>query len=94
MANLHQISVLYKTDFHHSYASRDLIGVFTNKRLLLAAIKKLVKQDLKADPQGKEGGELTDYINWNISFLLEKGQTQGLSSFELVCETVPANQLF
>jgi hypothetical protein len=94
MANLPQIILLYKTDFHHSYSSRDLIGVFSSKRKFISAVKKIITADLKQDPQDKEGQELRDYIRWNLEFLLEKQQTQGLSNFELVTETADLNTIF
>lgn len=88
------ITLLYKTDFQHSFSSRELIGAFTNKIKLNSAVKKIVKEDLKANPQDLKGQELTQYINWNINFFHEKKQTQGLSSFELVSEEVEVNIIF
>lgn len=84
--------ILFKTDFHHSYDSREIIGVFTNKAKLLAETKRIIRDDLKEDPQDRVGSELTEYINWNHQFLFEKNQTQGLSSFELVIEDFELNK--
>ena len=84
-------TILYETDFFHSHNSKRVLGVFTNRNKLISAIKKEIKQDLKQNPQDKEGQELTDYINWNIDYFLENGQTQGLSSFELHSEKIDLN---
>ncbi len=85
--------LLYETDFFHSHASNVLIGVFTNRAKLLAACKRIIKADLKENPEGKEGEDLADYINWNYTFLLEQNQTQGLSSFELQIEEIELNKI-
>lgn len=96
MANLPQISLLYKTDFRHSYASRDLIGVFSSK----AAFRKAARQQiLKALPDVEETElmnkeEYNAHKKWIIDFFFDKGQTQGLPDFELVFEQVPANTIF
>lgn len=88
------VTLLYKTDFHHSYNSRDIIGAFTNKASLRKACKKIIKEDLTENSE-YEGRELKDYINWNFNYLFSgQDQTQGLSSFELVIEEVNTNEIF
>jgi hypothetical protein len=87
------ITILFKTDFRHSYASRDIIGVFTNKSLLRRACMKLIKEDL-TDNSGYEGQELKNYIKYNFDFMFSgQNQTQGLSSFELVIEEIKSNEI-
>jgi hypothetical protein len=86
-------TILYETDFMHSNSSKVVIGVFTNKQKLISAVKKEIKKDLLTDPQGKEGEELKEYIQWNINFFFEKGQTQGLNNFELHSEEMELNQI-
>lgn len=82
--------LLFTTNFHHSHDSKDLVGVFTNKRKFESTVRNIIKEDL-TNNSGDEGQDLTDSIQWNIEFFLEKNQTQGLSSFELVAEEVEMN---
>lgn len=86
--------VLYKTDFHHSYKSRDLIGIFTNKMEFEKTIRKMINSYLIAanDDVNEENKE--DQINWHIGFFLDKKQTQGLPTFELVFEELETNKIF
>ena len=77
---------LYKTDFHHSYNSRELIGIFTNKRKYIKEVNRIIKEDIKTDLGHRNNQEEKDYINWNIDFFFEKNQTQGLNNFELIAE--------
>lgn len=86
--------ILFKTDFHHSYISRETIGVFTNKQKYRSAVKKIIKNDLQENTEGRDKEETKEYINWNLSFLFEKGQTQGLASFELDTTEVELNKIF
>ena len=82
---------LYKTDFHHSYNSRELIGVFTNKRKYMKTVKKIIEEDIKTDSWNRDYQEEKDYIKWNIDFFFEKNQTQGLNNFELFAEPISIN---
>ena len=84
-------TALYKTDFHHSYNSRELIGVFTNKRKYIKTVKKIIEEDIKTDSWNRDYQEEKDYINWNIDFFFEKNQTQGLNNFELFAEPISIN---
>ncbi len=84
------VTILYKTDFQHSFHSRDLIGVFTSKAKLNQAVKRIIKTDLRENSNMK-GTDLSGHIKWNIDFFNEKGQTQGLESFELASETIIPN---
>ena len=77
---------LYKTDFHHSYNSRELIGIFTNERKYIKEVKRIIEEDIKTDSGNRNYQEEKDYINWNIDFFFEKNQTQGLNNFELIAE--------
>lgn len=87
------VTVLYKTDFNHSFNSRELIGVFTNKKQFEKATKKLITEDLKLDSGQMNHEEEKANINWNIQFFREKKQTQGLNSFELVAEVIETNKI-
>ena len=82
---------LYKTDFHHSYNSRELIGIFTNERKYIKEVKWIIKEDIKTDSGNRNYQEEKDYINWNIDFFFEKNQTQGLNNFELIAEQLNKN---
>ncbi len=87
-------TILYKTDHHHSYASRDLIGVFTSRKTLYKCIRKVIKDNQWNNPRELDTkAEVKDYINWNISFFMEKGQTQGLSGFELDSYEIELNRV-
>ena len=81
------VRVLYKTDHHHSYNSRDMIGIFSSKVQFEKAIKKIITEQCNSD-------ELTENIDWHIGFFLEKKQTQGLPNFELVSEDLQTNKIF
>lgn len=90
-----KITAIYKTDFHHSYNSRDLIGLYTNKAKLRSQLMKIIKEDQQDNPNNFETKtEERNHINWLFSFLMEKHQTQGLSNFEIVIEELEANELF
>ena len=59
-------TALYKTDFHHSYNSRELIGIFTNERKYIKEVKRMIEEDIKTDSGNRNYQEEKDYINWNI----------------------------
>ena len=82
---------LYKTDFHHSYNSRELIGIFTNERKYIKEVKRIIEEDIKTDAGNRNYQEEKDYINWNIDFFFENNQTQGLNNFELIAEQLNKN---
>ena len=82
---------LYKTDFHHSYNSRELIGIFTNERKYIKEVKRIIEEDIKTDSGNRNYQEEKDYINWNIDFFFEKNQTQGLNNFEIIAEQLNKN---
>ena len=84
-------TALYKTDFHHSYNSRELIGIFTNERKYIKEVKRIIEEDIKTDSGNRNYQEEKDYINWNIDFFFEKNQTQGLNNFELFAEELNKN---
>ena len=84
-------TALYKTDFHHSYNSRELIGIFTNERKYIKEVKRIIEEDIKTDSGNRNYQEEKDYINWNIDFFFEKNQTQGLNNFELIAEQLNKN---
>ncbi|MGN6440204.1 MAG: hypothetical protein ACTHMM_27000 [Agriterribacter sp.] len=74
--------IVYKTDVHHTYKSRDMIAICTSKKYLMRAIKKQVeKEDSKLDP---------DQL-YNLEHIQ---QTQGYDGpGEFVYEKVSANTL-
>ncbi len=82
---------LYKTDFHHSYNSRELICIFTNERKYIKEVKRIIEEDIKTDSGNRNYQEEKDYINWNIDFFFENNQTQGLNNFELIAEQLNKN---
>jgi len=84
-------TALYKTDFHHSYNSRELIGIFTNERKYIKEVKRIIKEDIKIDSGNRNFQEEKDYINWNIDFFFENNQTQGLNNFEIIAEQLNKN---
>lgn len=59
--------LVYKTDTHHSYASRDIIGVCTTQSMCVTICKQQAK---------KEGEKISKKELWNLSHLQ---QTQGYS---------------
>lgn len=89
-----EATILYKTDHMHSYKSRDLIGVFISMKKLNKIVHKIVNEDQWDNPRELDTKEeLKNYIQWNIDFFMEKGQTQGLNDFELYSEKIVLNQL-
>ena len=84
-------TALYKTDFYHSYNSRELVGIFTNKRKYIKEVKRIIEEDIKTDSWNRDYQEEKDYIKWNIDFFFEKNQTQGLNNFELFAEQLINN---
>jgi len=86
-------TALYKTDFHHSYNSRELIGIFTNERKYIKEVKRIIKEDIKTDSGNRNFQEEKDYINWNVDFFFENNQTQGLNNFEIISEQLNKNSI-
>lgn len=93
MKNQKQVFAVYETDFNHSKNSMVLIGIFTNKDKLNAAIKKIIKDDLTNNEEGKGKKEIEEYIEWNYQFFLENNQTRGLASFEINVKQFTLNQI-
>ena len=90
-----QVRLLYKTDHRHSFASRNLIGVFTSKQEFEKAITKMITIDLQENYEPDENQvSVEEFTIWMIGFFLEKKQTQGLESFELVYEVESTNKIF
>lgn len=58
------VTMIYKTDCHHSYASRDIIGIVINTNPV-----HLIQEHIK-----KEGEELSEDDHFN---LIHYKQTQG-----------------
>ena len=84
---------LYKTDFHHSYNSRELIGVFTNERKYIKEVKRIIEEDIKTDPGDRDSQEEKDYVNSNIDVFFDNNQTQGLNNVELIAEQLNKNSI-
>jgi hypothetical protein len=77
-----EIYLVYKTDVHHSYASRDIIGVATDFSYALEICRLQSK---------KESEEISEEQFWNLQNLK---QTQGYSGEgEFVIEPVSTNVL-
>lgn len=62
-----KVYLVYKTDAHHSYASRDIIGIATTKGTACVLCHQQAK---------KEGGVINKTESWNLEHL---SQTQGYS---------------
>lgn len=76
------IIVVYKTDAHHSYNSRDIIGVATNVDMAIFICKQQAK---------KEGEKFTSNDMFN---LMNIKQTQGYcGKGEFDYETIQLNKL-
>jgi len=88
-----KVIVLYKTDFNHSFNSRDLIGIFTNKSAFRKEAKKIIVEDLQSDSKNMSPEEEKQNIKWNLEFFFNKNQTQGLNEFELVAEKINTNEI-
>ena len=86
--------VLYKTDFKHSFSSRELLGVYTNKNKFIKDVNKIISDDLKTDSGSMDYEEEKDNIKWHQEFFLQKKQTQGLHNFELLAEEIETNTIF
>lgn len=74
--------LIYKTDCHHSYASRDLIGITGNKKTVL----KLIKQQVK-----KEGEKLDSDQLFNLENISQTQGYEGKGEFHF--EEVETNKL-
>lgn len=75
--------LVYKTDVHHSYASRDVIGLVTTNKL---GCIKVCKQQAK-----KEGEKISSTELYNLAHIQ---QTQGYSGEgEFQYEFIEANKL-
>ena len=82
MCKLKEVYIVYKTDTHHSYASRDILGVCDEFTSVIELIYKQVD---------KEGGELGLDQEYNLESI---HQTQGYSGEgEFQIETVETNKL-
>lgn len=76
------ITLVFKTDAHHSYSSRELIGACTSKKHVLSIIRQRVKKECK---------KLDSDQLFNIDTI---GQTQGyLGDGEFATENVELNVL-
>jgi len=79
-----ELLLVYTTDNHHSFASRDLIGVVDSDGSFIDLVKSHAR-DVK-------GLELTDADVFNLQ---SYGQTQNLDSdFEYASEWVKTNTVF
>ena len=67
-----QVYPAYHTDDWHSYASRDLIGVFTSKYKAIAVIKREIRKQLS----WKEYNRVLDTLKFQLETL---NQTQSVS---------------
>jgi len=76
------VTIIYKTDAWHSYASRDIIAIALNKRTAI----KLCKAQAK-----KEGEKISAQELWNLENI---HQTQGYSGDgEFQIESIEINRL-
>lgn len=77
-----EIWIAYQTDFNHSYASRDMICVCTNKATMIGLIKKHAKT--------KHGKKINKEQLWNLDNIK---QTQGYPHCEYDTELITLNTL-
>lgn len=80
------VTILYKTDFHHSFNSREVLGIYTNKQKLFKDCKEIITLDIQSDSGQMDKEEEKQQIDYQVGFLFDKKQTQGLNNFELVIE--------
>lgn len=74
-----EVTLFYRTDEHHSFASYELIGVFTNKKAFRKYLRKM-----------KKSGILT---HEDMDMLENQNQTQGNDN-NYVIETEESNPDF
>lgn len=86
------VRILYKSDHNHTTSSLDLIGVFTSKKHFEDATRKIIVKDMQENYEGQN--PIENQIHWIYGFFIEKNQTQGLPSFELVCQIEKTNKIF
>lgn len=86
-----KIFILYSADFNHTHNSKNILGVYTNKQILLKDAKSIISNDVNNDDDVE--GSKKDDIKWHFDFLVSKYQTQGLSEFELIIEEFESNTL-
>jgi len=80
---MNSIFLIYKTDVHHSYASRDLIGVGTTKRMAIKLCREQAKKEHQtfseddlynleniSQTQGYEGGGEFHFEEVNVGVIL------------------------
>ena len=79
---MYGVFLVYKTDTHHSYASRDIIGVATNQTEAI--------EICKAQAQ-KEGRKISDEQLWNLGSMKQTQGYQGEGEFQF--ETVKTDTL-
>ena len=70
---MEHVFLVYKTDAHHSYASRDVIGIATDQ---ITAINICQEQ------AEKEGEEISEQELWNLSNLKQTQGYQGEGEFQ------------
>ena len=83
--------ILYKTDSHHS--NKEVMGVYTNKKIFQKAVKNLISEELKNDSGNMDYEEEKENIKYHIAFFFQYNQTQGLPEFELLAEEIQTNIL-
>ena len=82
--------VLYKTDFHHTNLSKELVGVFTNESELQKILKAIITDEVRENHDDKKFN-IKGLVAFHLDFLNSKNQTQGLANFELVIEQIELN---
>lgn len=86
------IKVLYKTDFHHSHSSKEVIGYYLDDEKLRDVCKTIITKDIYSDSDELTLDEENEKIEYNFNFLFEHNQTQDLNNFELVIEEVESGE--
>jgi hypothetical protein len=85
---MHTVFVVYKTDHHHSYASRDIIGIATD---MYQALNLAKEHAAKPDKDGDIEEGFNDDQEW---LFLNIKQTQGCELGEYQTEALKTNELF
>lgn len=76
------VFVVYKTDAHHSYASRDIIGIATLDSYAIMICQQQAK---------KEGNKIEGHQLWNLQHLKQTQGYEGEGEFQF--ESVAVDRL-
>jgi hypothetical protein len=81
-----QVRLLYTTDFNHTHLSKTLIAAFTDKVKFRRTVLQLIEKELELNDDETKPSVMEVW-----EFFKTYNQTQQLTNFELIVETVEAN---